>query len=153
MFFTNVVKIIGLAMIEIARADYEAMVAHAQRDFPDECCGLLAGAADQVRRVYPMVNVEHSPSTYRVDPLDLLKVFQELDDTAQRPEEHRLEMVGIYHSHTHSEAYPSPTDVLYARGYPEAAYLIISLTDRAAPVARAFRIEGERICEEEVRVR
>ena len=133
-------------MIELTQADYEAIIAHAREDYPDECCGLLVGSRNLVQRLYRMVNVEHSPVTYRVDPQDLVRVFQEIDEDG-------LELVGIYHSHTRSPAYPSPTDVSYARGYPNAAYVIVSLTDRAAAVVRSFRIVDGHIREEEVVVR
>ena len=130
-------------MIELASTDRDALVVHAQEEYPNECCGVLVGAGNRVRQLYRTVNADHSPVTYRVDPRDLLRIFQELDDAG-------LEMVGIYHSHTHSPAYPSPTDVSYARGYPEAAYVIVSLADRRAPVVRSFRIADGQIAEEEV---
>jgi proteasome lid subunit RPN8/RPN11 len=59
------------------------------------------------------------------------------------------DLVGIYHSHTHTEAYPSKTDVELAF-YPEALYFIVSLQDRQAPVIRAFRISDGQIAEEDV---
>jgi len=59
------------------------------------------------------------------------------------------DLVGIYHSHTHTEAYPSKTDVELAF-YPEALYFIVSVQDRNAPVIRAFRITDGQIAEEEV---
>lgn len=133
-------------MVELARRDRDAIVAHAQRDYPNECCGLLIGGAGRVQRVSPMANAEHSPVAYRVDPHDLLKAFLELDESG-------LELVGIYHSHTHSPAYPSPTDVRYAGGYPEAVHLIVSLADRDSPSLRAFRITDGQIAEEEVVLR
>jgi proteasome lid subunit RPN8/RPN11 len=133
-------------MIELTSSHREALIAHARDESPNECCGLLVGAGNRVQRIHRTANAEHSPVTYRVDPRDLLRIFQELDDAG-------LEMVGIYHSHTHSPAYPSPTDVGYARGYPEAAYVIVSLADPAAPVVRSFRITDGRIAEEEVVLR
>lgn len=133
-------------MVELARADCDAIVAHAQDEYPNECCGLLAGSGGRVQRIYRMDNAEHSPATYRVDPRDLLRVFQELDGVG-------LELVGIYHSHTHSPAYPSPTDVRYAEGYPEAVHVIVSLADRTSPALRAFTITDGQIADEEVVVR
>jgi len=133
-------------MVELARADCDAIVAHAQDEYPNECCGLLAGSGGRVQQIYRMDNAEHSPATYRVDPRDLLRVFQELDGVG-------LELVGIYHSHTHSPAYPSPTDVRYAEGYPEAVHVIVSLADRTSPALRAFTITDGQIADEEVVVR
>ena len=130
-------------MIELTPPDRDALIAHAMEEAPDECCGLLLGTGHQVKRVRRAVNADHSPKTYRVDPKDLLRIFQELDDSG-------LELVGIYHSHTHTAAYPSPTDVGYARGLPEAIYVIVSLQDPASPVVRSFKIVDGRIAEEDV---
>lgn len=133
-------------MIEIPLADYESIVAHAQETYPNECCGLLAGRGGVVTRVYRMTNADQSPVTFRVDPRDLIQAFQEMDDRG-------LDLIGIYHSHTHSPAYPSPTDVDYSRGYPDAAHLIVSLADREMPTVRCFRIMDGRIHEEELLAR
>jgi len=133
-------------MISLARTDLDGIFAHAKEEYPNECCGLLIGRGNEVSRVWRAVNVNRSPTTYRVDPRELLRFFEELDVTGE-------DMVGIYHSHTRSPAYPSVTDVSYARGYPRAAYLIISLADRSAPVARSFRIGDGQITEEEVLIR
>jgi [CysO sulfur-carrier protein]-S-L-cysteine hydrolase len=141
-------------MIEITGAIEDEMVEHALREFPNEACGLLAGAfsvpADgeippaSARSFHPMTNADASPVTYRLDPKEQLKVFTEIDDAG-------LEVVGIVHSHTHSEAYPSETDRKQAF-YPEAHYLLVSLSDRAKPVLRGFSIRDGEIEEQEVRI-
>ena len=133
-------------MIELTAADRDALIARARADAPDECCGVLLGVGGQVREVRRLVNADHSPKTYRVDPKDLLRIYQELDESG-------LELLGVYHSHTHTAAYPSPTDVSYTQGLPEASYLIVSLQDAAAPVVRSFKILGGQIAEEDVVVR
>jgi proteasome lid subunit RPN8/RPN11 len=91
-----------------------------------------------------MKNVDASPVSYRLDPKEQLKVFSEMDDEG-------LELAGIYHSHTHSEAYPSETDRRLAF-YPESRYLILSLSDRDNPQLKAFRIEDDEVVEEEVTI-
>ena len=118
------------------------MVAHALEDDPNECCGILAGSDGEVHNLYRMVNVEASPYRYRMDPKELLNVYREIDDRG-------WEIIAIYHSHTHSEAYPSSTDVRLAT-WPEAYYILISLLQRDNPPIRAFRIEGGEVTEEEV---
>ena len=118
------------------------MVAHALDDDPNECCGILAGSDGEIRSLYRMVNVEASPYRYRMDPKELLNVYREIDDRG-------WEIIAIYHSHTHSEAYPSATDVRLAT-WPEAFYILISLLQRDNPPIRAFRIEGGEVTEEEV---
>ena len=131
-------------MIALERSHYDEIVAHCQGEYPNEACGLVAGKEGIAVRVIPMRNADASPATYRFDAKEQFRVFEEMDDEG-------LEVYGIFHSHTHSEAYPSPTDRRQAF-YPEAHYLILSLEDRAAPTLRGFRIlEGE-VTEEDVMI-
>jgi proteasome lid subunit RPN8/RPN11 len=118
------------------------MIGHARETFPNECCGLLAGRNGQVSRVYRGRNVDESPYTYRLDDRQLLDFLREMDRDA-------LDIVGIYHSHTASEALPSRTDVARAF-YPEAVYVIISLQHPAQPMVRGFRIFNGTVAEEDV---
>ncbi len=131
-------------MIALERSHYDEIVAHCQGEFPNEACGLVAGKEGIAVRVIPMRNADASPATYRFDPKEQFRVFDEMDDEG-------LDVYGIFHSHTHSEAYPSPTDRRQAF-YPEAHYLILSLEDRSVPQLRGFRIlEGE-VTEEDVMI-
>ena len=111
---------------------YEAMIAHARSDFPYEVCGLLAGVDGEVRKHYVIPNAARSMTFYQMDAKALLHAMNDMDD-------HDWELLAIYHSHTHTEAFPSPTDVELAY-YPEAVYLIVSLQDADAPVIRSFGI-------------
>ena len=117
-----------------------ALIAHARAAAPNECCGILARRGNAVERVIPLANADASPTTFRVAPADLLAAFEALDAAG-------LDLVGIYHSHPASPAYPSPTDVIYARGYPGVRHVIVSLRESDRPEIRAFRIDGERINE------
>lgn len=125
-------------------ATYEAIVAHARSDTPYEVCGLLAGADGRVQARHPVDNVARSMTFYSMDPKQLLAAFRAMDDA-----EH--ELLAIYHSHTHTEAFPSPTDVELA-AYPEAVYLIVSLQEPAQPVIRGFTIIDGHIAERVVHV-
>lgn len=129
-------------MAELDAVFVKEIVEHALREFPNECCGVIAAEAGQPVKVYPMTNVEASPVSYRLDGREQLKVFEELDERG-------WDLWAIYHSHTHSEAYPSETDVRLAF-YPEARYLLLSLLDREEPVVRAFSIEDGVVTEEEM---
>ena len=120
------------------------MIAHAQREAPNECCGLLAGAKGRVEAVFPAKNALNSPVRYSLDPKELYRLLKTIDERG-------WDLLGIYHSHTHSQAYPSATDVKLAY-YPEALYLIISLQDPGGPLVRAFRIVEGAISEEELLV-
>lgn len=128
--------------IVIPLAHYQEMVRHAEEEYPNECCGLLAGRDATVERVYRMRNIRQSPVMYTMDPKEQLRVFEEIDQAGQT-------LVGIYHSHTHSPAYPSPTDIRLAF-YPDSAYVIISLADRSRPEVRAFQIVDGTVRELEV---
>lgn len=122
----------------LTRALHDDLVARARADHPYEVCGLLAGGPGSYEH-FPMVNAARSMTYYSMEPKQLLEVMNEMDDRG-------LELAAIYHSHTHTEAFPSATDVELAF-YPDAVYLIISLQDGDAPVLRAFDIVGGRITE------
>jgi proteasome lid subunit RPN8/RPN11 len=91
-----------------------------------------------------MRNADESRSTYRLDATEQLRVFNLI-------EEQGLELTAIFHSHTHTEAYPSETDRRQAY-YPEAHYVLLSLADEGAPVTRAFSIVDGQVLEQEVRI-
>jgi proteasome lid subunit RPN8/RPN11 len=114
------------------------------REFPNECCGVIAAHDGVPVKVFAMTNVDASPATYRLDGKEQLQVFDEMD-------EREWELWAIYHSHTHSEAYPSETDRRLAF-YPEARYILMSLVDREAPVLRSFFIEDDEVTEEELTI-
>ena len=130
-------------MIAIPAEIREAMVMHAVDQLPYEACGLLAGTDGSVARFYPTRNADHSRFTYRLDPTEQLRVFNDIEGQG-------LDLVGIFHSHTHTEAYPSPTDRAQAF-YPEAHYVLLSLQDRDDPKIRAFTIRDGLIEEQEMR--
>ena len=125
--------------LQLDRATYDALVEHARSDFPYEVCGLLAGADGKVLKHYRIPNAARSMTYYSMDPKPMLHAMNEIDDQD-------WDLLAIYHSHTHTEAYPSPTDVELAF-YPEPTYLIISLQDSDAPVLRGFGITEGTITE------
>lgn len=129
------------------RADLvAAMVAHARTDHPDEACGVLAGpqGSDRPERYIPMVNAERSPTFYRFDSQEQLKVWLAMDDADEVP-------VVIFHSHTATEAYPSRTDVALA-GEPDAHYVLVSTRDPDTHELRSYRIVDGVITEEPVTI-
>ena len=131
-------------MLELEKKYVDEMVAHALEDDPNECCGILAGHQGKGVTLYRMTNTEHSHYRYNMDPRELYMTYREIDDNG-------WELLAIYHSHTHSPAYPSATDVRMAT-WPEACYILISLVDHDNPAVRAFRIVDGEITEEELRV-
>ena len=130
-------------MIEVPKRFHDEMIAHALEDDSIECCGVLAGTNGVLHKLFRMTNVDNSPYRFSWDSRELIMVWNEMEDNDW---EHRV----VYHSHTHSPAYPSATDIRLA-AWPEAYYLIVSLMDRENPVIRAFRIQDGNVSEEEIR--
>jgi len=137
-------------VIEISRQAHAEMVAAALDAYPYEACGLIAGppaagggAGDRAPTYYPCTNVAESARVYTIDPEDHLRA--EMD-----AEVRGLEINGVVHSHTHSEPYPSPTDVAAAPD-PSWHYVIVSLK-RDAPEARSYRIVDGTITEEPIAI-
>ena len=129
------------------------LIAHAREGEPDEVCGILAGHDAEVTRVFRVRNIADEvkpedgvfrdrntqtpsagrrPVHYYMDPLDQLRVYREIDDL-------ELDVVGYYHSHTHTEAKPSPTDIRLAHD-PSALWVLVGLEDKEQPQVRAWRI-------------
>jgi len=133
-------------MLTITPALYDKIVAHARADHPDEACGVIAGPAggDRPERFIPMLNAERSPTFYRFDSLEQLRVWRDMDDRDEEP-------VVIYHSHTATEAYPSRTDISYA-SEPGAHYVVVSTREPDRAEFRSFRIADGEVTEEEVRI-
>lgn len=119
------------------------MVAQAYDGLPDEACGLLAGppGAGRCTAFYPCQNAAASSRVYTIDPKDHLRADRDAEAKG-------LEIIGVMHSHTHTEAYPSPTDVAQAPD-PGWHYVIVSLRAEA-PTLRSYRIIDGAIAEEVV---
>jgi [CysO sulfur-carrier protein]-S-L-cysteine hydrolase len=128
----------------IDRSTFHALVEHAWSDFPFEVCGLLGVRPDGSIAHYPIDNAERSMTYYVMEPKQLLKAMREIEDEGWQ--------LAIYHSHTHTHAYPSATDIRLA-AYPEATYLIVTLQDRDHPEIRAFSIIDGTVTERDVTVR
>lgn len=131
--------------LRLRESQYLVIVGHCYDGLPDEACGLLAGPlrADgdptgSISSVHPARNADASARTYTVDSRDLLRA-------TRVAEEQGHDLVGVWHSHTHTEAYPSPTDVRQAAD-PRWIYVIVGLRD-GVPVLRAYRIRGEAVDE------
>ena len=132
--------------MQLRRDLVDAIVAHARRDHPDEACGVIAGPAgsDRAERFIPMQNAARSPTFYEFDSTDLLKLYKEMDANDEAP-------VVIYHSHTATEAYPSPTDISLA-AEPDAHYVLVSTRDPDSCELRSFRIAAGVVTEERVEI-
>ncbi len=132
-------------LLRIGKEFADEMIVHARQEDPDECCGILAGADDTVAKLYRIKNATPSPYRYSMEPQEFLEAM--LDS-----ERNDWEMLAFYHSHTHSPAYPSQTDVRLAvdSWMLDVLYILVSLEDKEAPQIRAFQIteEGEIVAQE-----
>jgi len=132
--------------LEIPETVLEAMVGHARRVSPAECCGILSGRGERVELFHPVTNVDASELTYRLAPDEQFRVFREIRRDGRS-------LLAIFHSHPASPPYPSPTDIRQAffpgtrePNYPDAVYVIMSLAG-AVPETRAFRIGPDGVAE------
>ncbi|MGB0435797.1 MAG: Mov34/MPN/PAD-1 family protein [Mycobacterium sp.] len=136
-----------MCAVLVIRADLvEAMVGHARADHPDEACGVIAGpeGSDRPERFIAMLNAERSPTFYRFDSGEQLKVWRGFEEAEEAP-------IVIYHSHTATEAYPSRTDISYA-SEPNAHYVLVSTRDVDEHELRSFRIVDGVVTEESVKI-
>ena len=123
----------------IPAAMRDEIVAHARAGLPNEACGILAGADDRAERFFPAESDEPSPYYYRIAAADQIRILNEIEDAG-------LDLIGIYHSHVSSPAYPSRTDAEQAF-WPDAVYVIVSLASEE-PDIKGFRIVDFDIREE-----
>lgn len=130
-------------MLRLASSVHAVMVGHCLDGAPEEACGLLAGdaATGRALRCYPTRNAASSSRVYTVEPRDHLRADRDAESRG-------LEILGVFHSHTHTEAYPSETDVRQAPD-PAWHYVIVSLR-HGPPVLRSYLIVDGKITEEPV---
>jgi proteasome lid subunit RPN8/RPN11 len=133
-------------VLELPRDAVDDIVALAIERYPYEACGLLAGppGGHVVVRFYRCRNAEESARVYTLDPRDHLRAERDAEG-------HGWEILGVVHSHTHTEAYPSPTDVAQAPD-PAWHYAIVTLRDDSAPILRSYRILDGEVSEEDVAI-
>ncbi len=129
-------------MLELSRTAYLAIIAHVYDGAPLEACGLISGAQPHQAHVfYPTGNDAKSARVYAIPPREHLKAERTAEDAG-------MIITGVVHSHTHTDAYPSPTDVAMAPD-PSWHYVIVSLRDES-PVLRSYLIVNGNIAEEPV---
>lgn len=126
------------------RGTWDTLVEHAWSDFPYEVCGLLGVRPDGSIAHFRIDNAERSMTYYVMDAKQLLRAMREIEDEGYG--------LAIYHSHTHTQAYPSATDIRLA-AYPDATYLIVTLQDRDHPDVRAYSIIDGEVTEKPVIIR
>ena len=131
-------------MIQIPKSVHQEMIDHAKSTYPQEACGFVVGKEGLAKYFLPIENMDHSTVTYTMDPRQQLKAFKRIAAEG-------LDLLGIFHSHVASAPDPSQTDRKMAF-YPEVSYLIVSLANMNQPDLRSYRIAGDDVTAEEVRV-
>jgi proteasome lid subunit RPN8/RPN11 len=131
--------------VRISQSLIDEIVAHSVDSYPvagekprEECCGLIGGDAEEMTSVHRARNAAASWLRFEVHPSDQIRIMDEIEADGE-------ELVAIYHSHTESPAEPSQTDINLARPWPGVLWLICSLADRADPVVRTWRIDGNEV--------
>jgi proteasome lid subunit RPN8/RPN11 len=133
-----------MEMLRIAPKALQEMIAHCQREYPNEACGYLAGKGGLATKAIPIANMHASPSSYEMDPKEQLQAQRQLRKEG-------LEQLAIYHSHVATEAYPSHRDIDRAtavQDFFDGYYVLVTLMDEGRPRARAFRIHDGAVTEE-----
>ena len=137
--------------MNIAADLLEQVVEHALADPTIECCGVVAvqpggdddGGAKTATRVYRTENVHASALKFEIDPMELLRVSNAIDEQG-------WEIGAIYHSHVRSEPYPSQTDIGFAAQWPGVEWIIVGLASGAQPEVRSYLIDGADVTEQPV---
>ena len=130
----------------ISPALLDQLIAHARREAPNECCGVVAveagdsGGSVHAVRVHPAVNTAASPLRFEVDGRELLHTIDEIERAGR-------ELGAIYHSHTRTAPYPSQTDINFAANWPGVEWIIVGLADGREPEVRSYLIDGARVQE------
>src|SRR2546429_3492547 len=111
--------------MNISRELYDAMVAHARDEAPNECCGMVAARNGDAVKVYPATNAEASPFRFVIDAREQLEIHNEIEAAA-------LDLGAIYHSHTRTEPKPSQTDINFSKAWPGVLWIIVGVAGAGA---------------------
>lgn len=133
-------------MIKLLKTDYEKIVAHAEKELPNEACGLIGGTINgdnkEIKKVYLLTNIDHSNEHFSLDPKEQLAAIKDMRQNGLVP-------LGNWHSHPESPSRPSEEDKRLAYD-SKASYMILSLMDRENPVLNSFKITGDTAEKEEL---
>ena len=126
--------------MRIDAALLERILAHARRDFPNECCGMIAMRDGEAVAIHEATNVAASPLRFEVDGREIIGAQDAFEADG-------ADLGAIYHSHTRSDPYPSQTDVNFAAGWPGVEWLIVGLRRDDEPTVRSYRIDNGVVAE------
>ena len=126
--------------MRIDAALLERILAHARRDFPNECCGMIGLRDGHAVAIHEATNVAASPLRFEVDGREIIEAQDAFEAEG-------AELGAIYHSHTRSEPYPSQTDVNFAANWPGVEWIIVGVTSGSDPIVRSYLIDDGGITE------
>lgn len=127
--------------MRIERALLEEIVAHAARDAPNECCGIVAARDGAATTVHAVENLAASAFRFEVDGLEMFRLLEQIESAGD-------ELGAIYHSHTRSDPIPSQTDVNFSFGWPGVEWIIVGVAKKAAePDVRSYLIDDGAVSE------
>lgn len=129
--------------MRISQALIDELVSHAREDAPNECCGLIGGVDGVATDIHRVPNAAASPLRFEMDPQEQYNAWKAIEDDGK-------ELLGIYHSHTKSAAYPSQTDVNQAVAWPDPIWVIVSLEDPDAPDVKGYWLRDLKIADAEL---
>ena len=121
----------------------DELVSHAREDVPNECCGMIGGVDGVATVVHRVANAAASPLRFEMDPQEQYNAWKAIEDDGK-------ELLGIYHSHTKSAAYPSQTDVNQAVAWPDPIWVIVSLQDPDTPDVKGYWLRDLKIADAEL---
>ncbi len=127
-------------VVTIGQEKLDQIVQHALQEYPKEACGIVAGRENEAMKIYPVTNKEQSPITYFMEPSEQFTVIKEMRKNG-------WQMLGIYHSHTSSDAYPSEKDIELAF-YQDALHFIVSLKNLDKPYIKVYWIANGQVNQE-----
>jgi proteasome lid subunit RPN8/RPN11 len=131
--------------VRIDAALLDRVVEHARRDYPNECCGMIAVRDGRAVAIHEATNIAASPLRFEVEGREIIRAQDAFEADG-------AELGAIYHSHTRSDPYPSQTDVNFAAGWPGVEWLIVGLRADGEATVRSYRIDDGVIEEVEVDV-
>ena len=126
--------------MKIDRTLLDDIVAHAVRDAPNECCGIVAVRDGAATGVHATENLAASPFRFEVDGPALFRLLESIESDGG-------ELGAIYHSHTRSDPYPSQTDVNFSSGWPGVEWIIVGVDKQGAAEVHSYLIDGGQISE------
>jgi [CysO sulfur-carrier protein]-S-L-cysteine hydrolase len=129
--------------MRISQGLIDELVSHAREDVPNECCGLIGGIDGVATDVLRVPNAAASPLRFEMDPQEQYNAWKAIEDDGK-------ELLGIYHSHTKSAAYPSQTDVNQAVAWPDPIWVIVSLQDPDSPDVKGYWLRDLKITDAEL---